>query len=73
MKVLKSTYTYMKRKYIKYIIYIYTHEHTHINTHTHTHIYIYIYIPIEKALKKYAVNALEEDHVRAFCRKKDPA
>ena len=24
--------------------------------------------PIEKALKKYAVNALEEDHVRAFSR-----
>ena len=36
----------MKRKYIKYIIYIYTHEHTHINTHTHTYIYIYIYIYI---------------------------
>ena len=30
-------------------------------------------IPIEKALKKYAVNALEEDHVRAFSRKKDPS
>ena len=29
-----------------------------------------IYIPIEKALKKCAVNALEEDHVRAFSRKR---
>ena len=35
--------------------------------------YIYIYIPIEKALKKYAVNALEEHHVRTFSRKKDPS
>ena len=26
---------------------------------------------VEKALKKYAINALEEDHVRAFSRKKD--
>ena len=35
-------------------------------------IYIYnIYIPIEKGLKKYTVNALEEYHVRAFSRKKD--
>ena len=33
-------------------------------------IYIYIYIPIEQALKKYAVNTLQEDHVRAFSRKK---
>ena len=28
-------------------------------------------IPIEKALKKYVVNALEEDPVRAFSRKKN--
>ena len=33
--------------------------------------YIYIYIYIRKALKKYAVNAQEEDNVRAFSRKKD--
>ena len=38
------------------------------------YIYIYIYkIAIEKALKKYAVNALEEDHIRAFYCKKDPS
>ena len=30
-------------------------------------------IPTEKVLKKYAVNALEEDHVRAFSHKKDPS
>ena len=28
-------------------------------------------IPIEKAVKKYAEKALEEDHIRAFSRKKD--
>ena len=57
----------MKRKYIKYIIYIYTHEHTHINTHTHIHTHTHTHT------HTHAVNALEEDHVRAFCRKKDPA
>ena len=30
-------------------------------------------IPIEKALKKNAGNALEEDHVREFSRKKYPS
>ena len=30
-------------------------------------------IPIGKALKKYAVNALTEDHVRAFSRKEGPS
>ena len=30
-------------------------------------------IPIEKALKKYIVTALQENHVRAFSRKKDPS
>ena len=29
--------------------------------------------PIEKALRKYVANALEEDHVRLFSRKKDPS
>ena len=29
-------------------------------------------IPIEKTLKRYAVNALKEDHVREFSRKKRP-
>ena len=57
----------MKRKYIKYIIYIYTHEHTHINTHTHIHTHTHTHT------HTHVVNALEEDHVRAFCRKKDPA
>ena len=28
--------------------------------------------PIEQEFKKYAVNALQEDHVRVFSRKKDP-
>ena len=29
--------------------------------------------PMEKALKKYPVSALEEDHVRAFSRKRCPS
>ena len=59
----------MKRKYIKYK-YTYTHTHVHI-IHMCTHMYTYTHIYIRKALKKYAVNALEKDHVRAFSRKKD--
>ena len=35
-------------------------------------IYFLKKLPIEKALKKYAVNALEENHVRAFSRKEYP-
>ena len=46
----------MEKKNVKYIfIYIYIY-------YIYTYIYTHICTPIEKVLKKYAVNALEEDH-----------